>query len=333
MPRMLKPVEWKRNYRKIPQFIFSRIASIEGNEVMVACVRKIPESDIRTGKFSHLGIKLDNENVVFPERVLPKPIMGKYSRTNIEGVEIVRKDLPMITKTYAVTTPNYGDWSYGSHDVYWDKQVYVREYVPPNLNEIAIELLVKESVHETIYVIKFTVEEVLDETSEHFTTDLLRNLNLLQENTGNVGVFKSEASIEDYLRTIYVNWEILPPGSREGDIAKIISRFKITSEEDKQRLVERYDVMSKLKPVAYIAGTSGFRRYFGAKFSEKLVVFENLEYGNALYVMYEDWETLSIKTRIDLLRGDNRGFDRIIHSRGWKTQLEYLVKTKLAQET
>ena len=257
--------------------------------------------------------------------------MGKYSRTNIAGEEIVRKDLPMITKTFAVETPNYGDWTYGSHDVYFDREVYVREYFPPKLNEIAIEMVAKETNGETIYVMKFRVDEVMDTTSEHFHRDLLANLNLLQENTGNIGVFESEAPIDEYLKTLYIKWEILPPGTREGNIAKIMSRFKITSEEDKTRVVERYDVLSKLKPVAYIAGTSGFRRYFGAKFSESLVAFENLEYGNALYVMYEDWEVLSKKSRIELLRGDNQGFDRIIHTKGWKTQFEYLIKSKRSQ--
>lgn len=327
MKRILKPVEWKRNYRKIPQFIWTRITMIESNHIVVACVRKIPESDIQEGKFAHLGIRLDNEEIVFADKILPKPIMGKYSRTNIEGDEIIRKDLPMITKTYAVETPNYGDWSYGSHEVYWDREVYVREYVPPKLNEIAIEMVAQETNGETIYVFKFKVDEVLDTTSKHFRRDLLASLNHLQENTGNIGVFESEAPIEEYLKTLYVKWEILPPGTRQGNIAKIMSRFKITSEEDKTMVVERYDILSKLKPVAYIAGTSGFRRYFGAKFSERLVAFENLEYGNALYVMYEDWEALSKKTRIELLRGDNKGFDRIIHTKGWKTQLEFLIES------
>ncbi len=326
MVRILRKVEWKRNYRKIPQMVLTTIEAMASDEVMVACVTKIKESDITQEKFAHLGIRLDGKNISFPAMVLPNISMGKYSRVNVEGDEIVRKDLPMITKTFAVETPNYGDWSYGSHDVYFDREVYVREYVPPKLTEVAIDLLAKESNEEPIYVFKFKVNEVLDRTADSFGRDLLANLNILQENTGHVNVYKSEAPIEEYLKTIYLNWEILPPGVRETDIAKIVSKFKITSEEDKNRFIERYDVLSNLKPEAFIAGTSGFRRYFGAKFSDTLVAFENLEYGNAIYVMYEDWETLSQKNRIELLKGDNKGFDRIIHTKGWKTQLEYLIK-------
>jgi hypothetical protein len=68
--------------------------------------------------------------------------------------------------------------------------------------------------------------------------------------------------------------------------------------------------------VAFIHGRSGFRRYFGAKFADHLVVFENIEHGNTAYVMFERWETLSQKTRLQLLAGPADGFVRVIHKRG-----------------
>lgn len=58
-------------------------------------------------------------------------------------------------------------------------------------------------------------------------------------------------------------------------------------------------VLAQLNPQNYIAGTSGFARYFGEKLRDDLVAFENLHYGNALYVMYEDWVTLSHRSRTE----------------------------------
>lgn len=329
MARKKMKVAWKRNIRKIPNFISLKIQMSDADEFVVACVKKIKQSEIIQKLYSHLNIKFHENKLIYPTRILPKPLMGKYSLINIEGDEIIRKDLPMITKTYVVETPNYGDWYYGSHEVYFDREIYIRDYIAPKLLEIEIELIGEEDKDELYYIFKFTVDEVIDKNEAHFKNELFNNLNIIQENVGNCDVYTSEATLADYLKTIYVFWEILPPDDTEKNISQLISEFKIRSKKHKEKLIQRYNILEGLKPVAFINGTSGFRRYFGAKFSENLVAFENLEYGNAIYVMYENWEELSKKSRIELLTGDNKGFDRIIHSKGWINQLKYLIKNKL----
>jgi hypothetical protein len=168
------------------------------------------------------------------------------------------------------------------------------------------------------HVFKFQVNAVLRPGSEGFDADLLYALNLLQENVGAVGIFTVDSTREDYLKTITVGWEILPPGERDDIIVKMLGRMRNPSDEAKERIAERYDVLASLKPTAYISGTSGFQRYFGAKFAENLVVFENLEYGNAIYVMFDDWEHVSQQSRLQLLKGDDSKFVRIVHAKGWK---------------
>ena len=127
------------------------------------------------------------------------------------------------------------------------------------------------------------------------------------------------------------DWDLLPVGERNDDLQEFITKFHLEKKNHIDRFVDRYDVLAKLKPENFISGTSGFRRYFGAKFSDDLVVFENLEYGNAIYVMYENWKSLSQKSRVELLKGDNRGFDRIVHTKSWKVQLDFLVKKALGR--
>ena len=39
--------------------------------------------------------------------------------------------------------------------------------------------------------------------------------------------------------------------------------------------------------------------YFGAKFGENIVVFENMDYGNAIYILSDNWEEISKMSRID----------------------------------
>ncbi len=235
----------------------------------------------------------------------------------------------MINKTYSFDVPNYGDWGRGSHEVEFERKIYRREYIAPRLLTIKIELIGQELKNGKMFVFKFTIDHVLNKQSKKFNEFLLADLNLLQENVGVIDIFPSDATISDYLKTIYVEWEILPPGEREETISRIYSGFKSSSEDLRKKLYSRYDLLTKLNPVSYIRGTNGFSRYFGAKFTDKLVAFENLEYGNAIYVMFEEWEKLSRMSRIDLLSSKINGFTRIVHRKGWEQNLKKTVKNAL----
>jgi hypothetical protein len=278
---------------------------------------------------------MEDERLVYPKEQLPGSSNGRYSRINLHGEELVLRDKPMISKTYSVESPNWGDWSSGTHTVEWDRMVYRREWFAPKEVTLEIEVLGEEMKAEKVFVIRFGINEVFSKKRLRFrrraelSNDLFFNLNLLQENVGGANVYASTATRDDYLKTVYVAWEILPPGERDETIARILSSFKSPSPEVRQRIAERYDLLTRLKPEAFIAGMSGFRRYFGAKFSDSLVVFENLEYGNAIYAMFEDWETLSKSSRTELLKGAKAGFERVIHSKGWKGRLKEVVRNRL----
>ncbi len=322
---------WKRSFRKIPDPILKRVSKIPGDQIMVACVKKISASALGSGTYKHLGMSIQGDRPVFPNRIMPEPTFGTFSLRNAQGQEIVRRDLPMVTKTFSVETPNWGDWSNGSHEVYWDRDVYQREFIAPKELEIFIELLTTEPGDSPVFLFGFRVEEVLDKQAADFEVNLFSNLNLLQENTGAADVFAADADSTAYLKTISVYWEILPPGERSEMLAHILSKFREPSKELREKLLDRYTFLEKLKPVAYISGTSGFQRYFGAQFADNLVVFENLEYGNAIYVMFDNWEELSKLSRLELLKNRRgAGFERIVHRTGWKDALETLIRPRLA---
>ncbi len=322
-------ISWKQNLRKIPGWIMAKIVKFSNKDFLVACVKKISVNDIIANKYKHLSIQLKDGKVQFPSTLIPKEEVGKYSKRNINGIEVVRKDLPMRTKKYSFYTPNFGDWSKGSHEVEFEKEIYQRDYIAPGLIEIKIELIGEEIKGEKFYVLKFIVNEVLSKIDKKYQEKLLCNLNLLQENVGIIDVFLSEATLDDYLKTIYLEWEILPTGERNETISKIFSGFRSSSDELRKKIASRYDLLLKFNPIAFIRGTNGFRRYFGAQFTDKLVAFENLEYGNAIYVMFEDWAKLSKMSRIDLLSGKMSGFTRIVHRKGWEKQLGRAIEENL----
>lgn len=237
----------------------------------------------------------------------------------------------MVSKSYSVETPNWGDWSKGSHEVDFSREVYRRQSIPPRENEIKIELAGKEAGADPKYVFRFTASEVMDKSKKGFRENLFFNLNLVQENVGAVDVFPSDASLSEYLKTIYVDWEILPPGQREKNISRILANLGRVTPEVRAKIIDRYDFFEKLKPQALIQGHGGFKRYFGGKFADKLVVFENVEYGNALYCMFTDWGEQSKKTKQELLASGREGKDfvRIPHVRAWKSKVRKLVKSFL----
>jgi hypothetical protein len=322
-----------KNFRKIPDRITAKLKTIPSTSVIAACVQKLTKEGIEAGRFAHLGITIEKGEVVYGKSFMPKSGVGRTSRTNAEGEEIVHKDLPMVNKTFVVKTPNFGDWSKGSHNVHQIRKVYQRDHIPPSENEISVELVGKEGV-EDIYVFRFAVSEVMDTKAKNFKGRLLFNLNLLLENVGATDVFGSEATADDYLKTLYVNWEILPPGEREGNINRILSGMP-DDPVIRKKVMDRYDFLAKLKPEAFIHGHGGFKRYFGAKFSDSLVVFENVEYGNAIYVMFADWKQQSQRSRLELLASGQEGktFVRIPHLTRWKKEVEEVLKKHLPQRT
>jgi len=103
------------------------------------------------------------------------------------------------------------------------------------------------------------------------------------------------------------------------------------SNELRQRLIARYDLLANMKPQAFVHGTGGFDRYFGAKFADDIVVFENLEYGNAIYIMFENWAVLSQRSRAELLAAFKGQFVRLIHGKGWEADLKKIVAERLAR--
>jgi hypothetical protein len=311
----------RRNLLKVPQKILDRIRTFDQDDVVVACVKLIQPDDVP--RYSSLGLSFTGGRLVIPEPRVPNPSAGRFSLANVEGYEKIRKDLPKILKTFSVETPNWGDWSNGSHTVDWTREVYRRDFYPPKEVELSILLLEEQSGG---YVLKFAIDQVINRRTQNFEQELLYNLNLLQENVGAVNVFPSAASLAEYTATMRVDWQILPPGTVDDVIRQMLRGKSRVTPEQEETMRARITVMSRLKPEAYIAGSDGFLRYFGAKFGDDFVAFENIRYGNAIYVMYDSWQELSRKTRIELLSGPRDSFQRIEHRAGWESRLEALVQ-------
>jgi hypothetical protein len=198
----------KKNLLKVPQPLLNRLNAFAADDVVVAAVKRITARDVE--RYQGLGISIESDELALPSSFVPPVEAGKYSRANVEGKDVVRKDLPMVTKTFSWESPNWGDWSNGSHTHYMTREVYQRDFIPPKEVQLSITLLEVRDGPE--FIVKFAVDQVLSKQAPDFEADLLYNLNILQENLGAADVFPSSASLAQYLETVRVDWEILPVG-------------------------------------------------------------------------------------------------------------------------
>lgn len=316
----------KKNFRKIPEFIKNRVKALNSDNITVASIIKINKNQINDLRFKNLDFKLIDNKINFNKKYIPKNAVGIFSKRNIDGYKITHKDKDKIRKSiYLGERPYYGDWSKGSFSLYATKYVYPFDNIPPRELSISIDLLEET---ENDFKIKVAVDIVLNRNSENFDEDLFFSINLLQENIYSINIFSSETTREEYLKTLSLTWDIFPPGKRDEDLNRILRGSRNLTQKRVEEVKNKYDYLVSLKPVEIISGLSGMRRYFGAKFSENLVVFENLSYGNAIYVLFENWIELSKLSRTEIQNRPSYEFIRIRHTLNWQKNLERIIAEK-----
>ena len=314
---MPKQLPWRRSHRKVPPSIEAELARITSNLVVVAATKKIPIRDVANGLYDHLGLRFDGRDLSVVPGLLPTEMVGRYSDRNVNGWVVKRTDLPKITKTFSWETPNFGDASaYGTHTHYRAREVYQQQVFEPRHFPIKIEIL--NSPGGDFALVKFEVGQALDRAAPGFDDEFLFCLNLLQENAGVAGVFSSTATRDDFIGTVHLDWEVFPPGSAAQLIASITKGQGGASGGRAGVVAARLKLFARLPVEKLVKGTNSFGSYIGALYADNLVVFENMSYGNALYVLYDNWRDISKRSRLDLLRGTTKAFDRFAHTDGWE---------------
>jgi len=311
----------KKNFRKIPDIVRRKLKNIASDDVLIGCICKLSDDEITGGRYAQLGIPFAPDGPKIIE-VIPPASSGKFSDRNVNGEDIIRRDLPKETHYNYIESPNWGDESNGTHQVALPYEAYPRDLIPPRNTAIAVERVSSAS---GVSIYKFVVREVIKKSDEK---RLFECINLLQENVGALDVYPSDYDFSQYLSTLQIAWEILPPGQRDRIMARLFGG-KSPQPEKRQLIEDRYNFLLALKPTQILVGTSGMQRYLGGMLKPNLILFENIEYGNAIYAMYDDWETLSKRSRIELLSGRfGTNFDRVVHSAGWKTKVKELIASR-----
>lgn len=304
---------------RLSKEIQRELAAVNGDRVVVASVLTVTSDEV--SRYRELGLRGRNGRIEAGEPVLPGPSFGVYARRNLDGWDQKRTDLPKEMRDMSTWAPSWNSGSY--HLITRSIEAYPVQSHPARL--LTISATVLEPLVDGALV-RFRVDQPLQRNAANFASDLRFNLRLLREAVGDAHVFDADLSDEEFARIQHVDWELLPPGSKDRVLAQLASR----SPDDPAKLKvaqERLSVLDRLRHSGYIVGSGKFSRYFGAKFGERFVVLENLEYGNALYVFEANWEQLTQFSRTELIRRRDASVHRVPHRPGWQSAVRKLLRS------
>lgn len=256
------------------------------------------------------------------ETVLPRPI-GRASMYNAEGKNIVHKNQPMETAYRTV------EWSWTEWHGRYNKvektdfrdvpyQRYPRTHVPaPSLELTILTDTNGQKVVSTPLISNWRQNE----------DKLVHAVNLMLDIFGECTFFdeKREQIIKAPIRQL--NWKVLPQGKHpfteiREHLKDVLSRVK---EGNRSFVDHRLERVNSFEPEFTAVGQGGFSGYVIFGFPKKnIYVLESILYGNATYVLGDDWEKISKLTKAEIL-SDNLHKERIVHLRRWFEKIRKLL--------
>ena len=241
------PMARNLHFRKMPDFIIRKSGDIKSPYQVVATTLMLKEEQILQGEYAHLGIIVTDEIVNYKSKLSPAELKGRFAKKNQSGYDIVHRDREKIRKYYSWDVPNFGDPDKGYHEISITRLVYPRTHIAPREWSISVELLKEEIIEgHKVYSFKISVDVVL---------------------------CRANTTREEFLLTRQVGWEIFPAGSLERIVAHTKSNVGELTQLVETKIRHRYEFLASLNPKNFIVGSGMNRRYFGAQFSDNLVVF------------------------------------------------------------
>ena len=315
----------KKNWNKIPESLRNKISKLQSDRFMIGWYFEFQKKDLQKNLWAiHPEIPLDLK-VWESYKFVPLITKWRYSKRNINGKENRRIDLPKIEKTYYLgERPNFWDWSKGSFDLYQTRMVTQKEFIP--WQETAIEVNLLKTLDDK-YIYRISVAEYLDKNFSD--TELLHIINIAQENIWKFSIIDDFDKEDSYMSHLSVEWDIFPPWDKEDDLIRILSKYppQKRTTELKQRIEERREFLLSLpsKNPTIISWGWWLEWYLGLKVTDEVVVFENMLYWNAVYILLKNWKELSKLPKSELLKRHEWEYERIVHNKNWQKKTRAIL--------
>lgn len=250
-------------------------------------------------------------------------VVGRVTRFNAEGKWHIRRDLLKELRFIGSRSWTRREWRGSDATEEVEDTIYIHRWAYPRelIEPLSVELTYMEHEGDRLVVSpELTFQAADAELNKHV-------INLMLE------LFRScEIVLHDMARLtppaeLRANWVMLPPGEHpwdriEAHIAKV---FSGKAPSVAKAVLQRQHVVLSYKPAFTWRGLGGFSDYIAYIFPDrKLVVLESVYYGNALYVLGDDWEDLSKLTKAQIIN-HQLAERRIVHSKDWVQQLNEVL--------
>jgi len=255
------------------------------------------------------------------ETILPRPV-GKASVFNANGRTIKHVDQPMETAYTTIEwqwTELHGRTRVAKSD-FRDRPYkrYPRSHVPAP----SIQLTLHTDTEGNQVVLTSLIEDwSLNQQN------LIHAVNLLLDIFGKATFFDEKLKQVLTAPVHYLNWRVLPEGKHpysvlRQEVRESINRVK---KGNKSFVTHRLERINSYDPAFTAIGQGGFTGYviFGFP-SRGIFILESILYGNATYVLGEDWEKISRMTKAEILDSKLHK-DRIVHLRKWFAKIRSLL--------
>ena len=302
----------KKYLRKIENYLGFLDA---GSEVILA----FPVTQDQIPNVKEAGFKFP---LTVGDSVLPADSFGPVSDRNANGWVEVHKDQAMET-AYRQIEWHWVEW-HGQDRVDQWKVVDVpyKRYPRTRHDPPSVELTVAEDSNGRTLLVtpKYQYQPA------HYA-QILHATNLLLEIFGECHLLSDD--LEELVRPISrrLNWDILPPGEYPWERVKQWLTPTIEREPPGTQKVlwRRFRVIEEYGPKFRASGVAGFRGYLIFGFQERgIFILENAHYGNATYVLGEDWEVLSQLSKAEVIHS-GRLDKRVVHREGWEAQIRRIL--------
>lgn len=248
------------------------------------------------------------------DSLLPEPL-GAATHFNANGKEVVRRDLPMETRSRMIHT-SWQDWHGQTHygTQYRDYEAYPREQIPPP--EEYLTAMEKDG-----HVVAGSRIIRNDEAE----SDIVNLLNIFLEIFDTFEIVQPDLTAPVQVRQI--KWKILPPGQypfarARQELNEYLSRL---TDNDREVATERIRSITRHNPDFVAVGVGGFNDYVVFGFTDKRrFVLESPSIGNATYVFRDDWETISQLSKREILQA-NLQEERLIHNSRWPIAINEII--------
>lgn len=303
-------------FRSLPEEIKAEIDSLGEVQFVFGAVRNFSDQLL-----ADWTSRLELEQVGDDEWIgLPPASTGRWSKWNVNGREIVRRDLPKVFRSWTTEAPNFN--GNGTHPITHSREVFRKQRLYGQQIEAAVTRR-DEPRDSLVGTVLLTLRSPYDEDAE---LAYLYAASLAKTWFGSATAYSLDETGIPQVPDQNVSWDFLPDGTAEEMREAIVRKFGGSAPpQEIEIMIDRLEKVQSLAPEKRLVGSSGLQRYIGYMFGEDFVAFENPRVGNALYLMYGDWESLSQLSRSRLLASREGDFDRIIHTARWFERLRLAV--------